>query len=160
MVDLPTRCVLTGINNDDVIVGLLWERTDRCKFGDIFVAEAGKTDEREFLGKQTDLGCGTAYGWPVINDQGIVAALINAGHKNMWLFGGYYSAGQWTTMTEERAVFVTDINDQGNIVGHHFGGNPASQHPNLGFVYLTGESGPDDDQYWNLDEHIVTLQGD
>ena len=57
-------------------------------------------------------------------------------------------------------VFVTGINDQGDIVGHHFGEKPASRHPNPGFIYLTGESGPDDDQYWNLDEHIVNLQGE
>ena len=101
-VQLPSRYVLTGINEDGVIVGL-WSDGDSCPRGDVFLTDSNNLEQREFLGKWTNLGCGTAYGWPVINDQGTVAALINAGRKDMYMYGGYYSAGQWTTMTEERA---------------------------------------------------------
>lgn len=155
-VELPSSCALTGINNDGVIVGLAWEQ-DGCPAGEVFLVNSSTLDQREYLGKRTALACGRGFGWPVINDQDTAAARVYAGRHDRFLYGCYYLAGQWTMLTEKYRVMVSGINNQGDIVGWHNDPKPGSK-PHPGYVYLTGENGLIDGQYWELDEQIVVVQ--
>ena len=132
-VDLSTGCKLTGINNNNLIVGVLWD-SDRAGSREVFLVDSSNLDERVHLGKSALLLDVNpyGYGWPVINDQETVAACVSAGRRDKWWFGSYYADGQWTTLTEEGPAMVSDINNQGDIVGRRF--PKAESQPEPAFV--------------------------